>query len=150
MRAVVWMRGAGALALAVSMLLGACAGGDKTPPVVAKPLVKSAGKSVTVTIEQSGAAVELGLDQELIVRLATAVTSGHQWALIDPAPGVLVAVGPAFERDLRNNTLDEVTGTSVWSLKPVAAGTVALRFELRRPRKVEPAKDVVTYNVKVQ
>jgi predicted secreted protein len=141
-----------AVAVAVSMpaMLGACASGDKTPPVVVQPLVKSAGKSVTVTNVQSGAAVELGLDQELIVRLATAVTNGQQWSLVDPASGVLVAVGPTFERDLRNNTLDDATGTSVWHLKPVAAGTMALRFELRRPRNVEPAKDVVTYNVKVR
>jgi len=148
MKSGVWMRGA--VGVSLLALLGACASGDKAKPVV-QPLVKAEGKrSVTVTAEQSGATIELGLDQTLVVRLATGSTGKQEWSLVGLAPGVLNPVGPTFERELPSNTDNVASGSSIWRLQPTAAGKVDLRFEYRRPRSVEPATDVVTYVVKVQ
>jgi hypothetical protein len=38
----------------------------------------------------------------------------------------------------------------VFVLKPVAAGNVTLKFDLRRPRNLEPATQTVTYAVTVK
>lgn len=144
---------------ALLALLGACAMFDKAKsavvgtavPAAVQAVVKAPGqKAVTVTTGQAGAGVELGLGQELVVRLGTVVVSGREWSLVDLAPGVLVAAGPVFERDLRNADAGEAIGASVWRLRPVAAGVVTLRFEYRRPRNVEPASEVVTYAVTVR
>lgn len=138
------------LAVLVS-LLAACAAGDKVKPVIVQPLVTAPGqKLVTVTAAQAGAGVELGLDQDLVVRLATGVVTGQEWALIDLAPGVLTAAGPVFRRDLRNVDEGEGGGTSEWRLHPLKAGVVTLRFEYRKPRNVAPASEVVTYAVTVR
>jgi len=149
MNPVVWMRGV--VGTSMLVLLAACALGDKSKPVVAQPVVRAEGhKSVTVTVGQSGAEVELGLEQELVVRLATGSIVGYEWSLVDLRPGVLSGTGPKFERDLRGTTMDDATGQSIWRLRPSAPGAVMLRFEYRRPRNVEPATQVVTYNVTVR
>ena len=153
MRQAVGVRGLVGVALLalLATLVAACAAGDKVKPVVVQPVVTAPGqKAVTVTAGQTGAVVELGLEQELVVRLATEVTSGREWSLVDLAPGVLGVNGPVFERDLRTATVGEAAGTSVWRLRPMAAGAVTLRFEYRRPRKVEPVAEVVTYAVTIR
>ena len=143
-----------ALLALLATLVAACAAGDKVKPVVVQPVVTAPGqKVVTVTAGQNGAVIELGLEQELVVRLATNVTSGREWSLVDLAPGVLGVLGvsgPVFERDLRTANPGEAAGTSVWRLRPMAAGAVTLRFEYRRPRKVEPVAEVVTYAVTIR
>ena len=153
MRQVVRVRGlvgVSMLALLVT-LLAACAAGDKVKPVVVQPVVSAPGKKlVTLTLAQAGAGVELGLDQDLLVRLATSVVEGREWSLVDLAPEVLMAAGPVFRRDLRNVDAAEGTGMSEWRLHPLKAGTVSLRFEYRRPRNVEAAREVVTYPVTVR
>ena len=149
MKSAVWMRGV--VWAPMLALLGACALGDKPKPLLAQRVVVAAGqKSVTVAAEQAGAEIELGLEQELVVRLATGATSGQAWSLVDLAPGVLSATGPKFERDLRSASVDEASGHSIWRLRPSATGAVTLRFEYRRPRNVAPAAQVVTYTVTVR
>ena len=154
MRQVVRVRGSVAVSMLalLATLLAACAMGDKkVNPTPVQPVVSAPGKKlVTLTLAQSGAAVELGLDQDLLVRLATSVVEGREWSLVDLAPGVLVAEGPVFRRDLRNVDVAEGTGMSEWRLHPLKAGTVSLRFEYRRPRNVEAAREVVTYPVTVR
>lgn len=131
--------------------LASCASGDKPKPVVAQALVKAVGQqSLTVTEAQAGAEIELGREQELIVRLSTRGTSGREWSLVDLAPGVLVATGPKFQRALLGTTDDDASGQSIWRLRPSAAGSVSLRFEFRRPRNTEAAAAVVTYAVTVR
>jgi predicted secreted protein len=149
MNALVRVRN-GLWAMALVMLAG-CAAGDKLKPVATQPLIKAVGQqSLTVTEAQAGAGIELGREQELIVRLTTVGTSGREWSLVDLAPGVLVATGPKFQRALIGTTDDDSSGQSIWRLRPSAAGSVSLRFEYRRPRNTEAAAAVVTYAVTVQ
>ena len=141
----------GTAMLAVLALLTACATGDKVKPVLVQPVVSAPGKTlVTLTLAQAGAGVELGLDQDLLVRLATIVVDGREWTRVGLAPEVLAADGPRFRRDLRNVDAAEGTGMSEWRLHPLKAGTVTLRFEHRRPRNLEPASEVATYAVTVR
>ena len=137
--------------VAVLAVLAGCAAGDKPKPVAAAPLVKALGKKwLTVTEAQAGAAIEIGLEQELVVELTTGGTDGREWSLVDLAPGVLVATGPKFQRALLGTTDDASSGQSIWRLRPSAAGKVNLRFEYRRPRNTEAAVSVVAYAVTVR
>ena len=140
-----------AMPAVLAAILAACAAGDKVKQVLVQPVVSAPGKTlVTLTLAQAGAGVELGLDQDLLVRLATIVVDGREWTLVGLAPEVLAADGPRFRRDLRNVDAAEGTGMSEWRLHPLKAGTVTLRFEYRRPRNVEPASAVATYAVTVR
>ncbi len=135
----------------VLVVFAGCAAGDKPKPVAVQPLVKAAGqRSLTVTEAQAGADVELGLEQELVVRLATSGKGDREWSLVDLAPGVLTATGPRFQRDLVGTTADDASGVSIWRLRPSAAGSVTLRFEYRRPRSTVPATAFATYAVTVR
>ena len=137
--------------LVTLVMLAGCASGDKPKPVMTQPLVKAVGQqSLTVTEAQAGAEIELGREQELIVRLSTGGTSGREWSLVDLAPGVLVATGPKFQRALLGTTDDDSSGQLIWRLRPSAAGSASLRFEYRRPRNTEAAAAVVTYVVTVR
>jgi predicted secreted protein len=133
-------------------LLGACSTAEKVaPPPAAPSVVQSPGrKAVNVTPAQSGATVVLDSGQQLVVTLPLSATSGLQWAPVDLKPGVLAVLGSTFERAPRDVNIDEAAGAEVWRFAPEAAGTVALRFELRRPRSLAPAAQTVNYAVTVK
>jgi predicted secreted protein len=138
------------LALYVA-LLGACSTPEKIKPVVVQAVVQNPGERViTVTERQSGAAIVLEPAQALVVRLATEVTSGRDWLLVDLKPGVLNAPDSTFERLPRNLDDSQSVGTTEWRFKPVAAGSVVLTFELRRPHSLAPAAQTVTFAVTVK
>jgi len=137
--------------MAVLVALAGCASDIKPKPVAVQPPVKAVGhQSLTVTEAQAGAEIELGREQELVVRLTSVGTNGREWSLVDMAPGVLVASGPKFQRALVGTTDDDSSGLSIWRLRPSATGNVSLRFEYRRPRNTEAAAAVVTYAVTVR
>lgn len=137
--------------VAAFAVLAGCASGDKPKPVALQLLVKAAGQpSLTVTEVQAGAEIELGREQELIVRLTTSGTADREWSLVGLAPGVLVATGPKFQRAVIGTSDNDASGQSIWHLRPAAVGSASLRFEFRRPRNTEPAAAVVTYAVTVR
>ena len=148
-------------------LLNACATTDKPVAAVPQPVLRAAGQAgvvgagavtvtgtvtgtVTVTAEQAGAEIELAVGQVLVVRLGAGSTSGHEWALVDPAPGVLSVGAPTFERALRSVSAEEAGGEMIWRLRAVRAGTAQLTFELRRPRDLAPAQQRAIYRVTVR
>ena len=138
-------------ALLLLALAGACSTPNKPAPAVARKTVESPGKKVVaVSDEQAGAAVVLEREQELVVSLPLAAPDRREWLLVDLKPGVLAAPSSKFEHALRNVNEGEAAGATVWRFKPEAAGSVALRFELRRPRSLEPAVQTVTYDVTVK
>ncbi len=140
------------LSLAVALtLLAACGTADRAKPVVAPSLIQNPEKrSITVSDANDGATILLGPAQELIVSLRLGVLQGREWSLVDMKPGVLKAPAPKFEREGLDVNWNDAEGAMVWRFKPEAAGTVALRFDLRRPRNVAPADRTVTYTVTVK
>ena len=133
------------------VVFAGCASGDKPKPVAVQAVVKAAGqRSLSVTEAQAGARIELGLEQELVVRLATSGKGDREWSLVDLAPGVLTVTGPKFQRALFGTADDDAAGQSIWRLRPAAAGSVNVRFEYRRPRNTEAASASVTYAVTVR
>ena len=138
-------------ALVAAAALAACAGPEapKAPPPAA-PVSNPGHRSVTVSNENAGASVTLESNQELIVRLPVGATAGLEWSIVDLKAGVLTLLSSKFERALRNTNTEEAAGATVWQLKPQAAGTVTLNFELRRPHSLLPAAQTVTYQVTVQ
>ena len=144
------LRLAPALSLSFT-LLAACSTAEKVKPPVVQSVVQSPGqKSIAVSGDQSGASIVLESAQELVVSLSIGATAGREWTLVDLKPGVLAVAGLKFERALRNTNPDEAEGTTVWRFRPEAAGTVVLRFDLRRPRSLLPAVQTVTYSVTVK
>ncbi len=133
------------------VLLAACATAERPKPPVVQSVVQSPGqKSVAVSGEQSGASIILEPAQELVVNLPIDGTAGREWTLVDLKPGVLVASGSKFERALRNANVDEADGATVWRFRAEAPGTVALRFDLRRPHSLLPAVQTVSFSVTVR
>ena len=133
------------LAAAASMTLAACA----TPDERARK-VDTGGHFVTLTNGSAGS-VELRRDQELRVRLATDVTDGREWALVEMTPGVLAQDGTrAFEREGLVSNIGQAAGAEVFRFKPLAAGTTTLKFDFRRPRDLQPASQSVSFTVSVK
>lgn len=148
------LRARGRLALALFFtlpLLVACGPIFPPKPVVAPSLVQSPGqKSVAVSQDKSGASIVLESAQELIVSLPLDLSTGSEWRLADLKPGVLALQSANFVRALRNTNDDGGAGATVWRFLPAGAGDVALKFELKRPRSLDPAVRTVTYIVTVK
>ena len=146
------------LALAPFLLAGCSIFGKAASPFDAKVVAKAPVQTISIPgrkvlllgLEQAGARVELGLGQQLQVRLLTKAALAPEWALVGLVPGVVEVQGPKFEPDARSNVSGEVEGDTVWLIRPMAAGTVTLRFEYRRPRNTAPAVQVVTFDVVVR
>lgn len=148
------IRQCAAVAIVPGLLAGCSMLGLSKPPEpkpVAAPvpvLIQSAGqKTISVGDDKSGAAIVLEPAQELVVRLPLIATTGREWSLVDLAPGVLAVQSTSFERAPRDVDGSEAAGSSIWHFRAVAAGTVTLRFDLRRPRSLDPAVQTVTYAV---
>jgi predicted secreted protein len=132
-------------------LISACSTPDKPKPAPVQPVIQSPQKtSLTATDANSGASVVLERTQDLIVRLPLIATTNLEWSLVDLKPGVVTLESSKFERSPRYISAEENPGTMVFVLKPVAAGDVALKFDLRRPHRLEPATQTVTYAVTVK
>lgn len=146
------------LALAPFLLAGCSIFGKAASPFDDKAVVKAPAQTISnpdrklllVGLDQAGARIELGLDQQLQVRLLTRVSLAPEWTLVGHAPGVVDAQGPKFEPDPQSSVSGEVEGDMVWRIRPTAAGTVTLRFEYRRPRNTAPAVQAVTFDVVVR
>ena len=133
-----------ACAGATLVLIAGCAAPERPRPEVNR-------YGVNVAVEHSGSAITLERDQELVVRLASLVSSGSEWALVDFAPGVLTGqAAPKFERELRVNNVNDAAGFEVWRFKPAAAGTVTLKFDYRRAYRLDAASQSVSYTVTVR
>jgi predicted secreted protein len=138
--------------LGAALAVGGCAGGARpAEPASAAVVLKASGqKTLTVGIDNAGAVVELERGQQFVVRLGLDTTTGHEWELTQPVGGVLEVVGPSFERYAKNISEGESAGSSNWAVRALAAGSAVLRFELRRPRRIEPPRLVVNYAVTVR
>ena len=138
------------LMLIGSMLMAGCSTADKVKPPPVPSLIASPGKrSITVSELNAAASIVLEPAQELVVRLALDATQRPEWSLIEFTPGVLTTSGSSFERARRDANINptDAVGNMVWVFKPVAAGEVTLKFDLRLPRSLEPAVRSVTYKV---
>ncbi len=132
-------------ALLLALALGACA-----TPEERERRVDTGGRVVTLTLG-SATSVELRQDQELQVRLATKGTTGHIWSLVEMKAGVLAQQGASsFEREGLVSNIGQAAGFEVFRFKPVAAGATTLKFELRRPRDLDPAIQFASYVVSVK
>ncbi len=136
----------------LAALLAACSTADKAKePPPPPPIVGNPGQlSVNVTDANAGASVTLERGQALVVNLPIRITTGFEWSLVDLKPGVLTLLGSSFERSSIVADDSGASGTTIWRLKPEAAGAVTLNFELRRPHRLEPATRTIRYDVTVK
>lgn len=133
------------LAVTLALALAGCA-----TPEERERRVDTSGRVVTLTVG-STPSVELRQDQQLRVRLATSGTTGHVWSLVEMAPGVLAQQGASgFERESLVTNIGQGAGFEVFRFKPIAAGSTTLKFELRRPRDLDPAIQLASFAVSVK
>lgn len=146
------LRPGSAFAISIALaLLAACSTPDKPKPPPVQPVLQSPGhKSITVSGDNAGAAIVLERAQDLFVHLDIPTTSGLEWNVIELNPGVLTVLGSKFERALRNTNVEEAAGATVFHIRAEAPGSVALKFELRRPRSLTAAVQSITYDVTVK
>ena len=90
---------------------------------------------IVVETRDMGATVDLGLAQQLQVRLDGNRTTGFQWLLIDQTGGILETIGeaPRYEPSAESAGLLGGGGTENWLFRPARRGEGLLRFEYRRP-----------------
>ena len=139
------------VALAAALLAACSATDAPKAPAPPTPVVGSPGQlAVKVTEANAGASVTIERGQTLVVNLPIRITVGVEWSLVDLKPGVLTLLGSTFERSTIFADDSEAGGIMVWRLKPEAPGVVRLNFELRRPRRLEPAAQTITYDVIVK
>jgi predicted secreted protein len=144
------MIGSRRLRLRLSMLaLVACVAACTTPEERERR-IDTGGHVVTLTLG-SARSVELRQDQLLQLRLATQGTTGHVWSLVEVTPGVLAQQGPSnFERESLTSNIGQAAGFEVFRFRPMAAGAATLKFELRRPRDLDPAIELASFAVSVK
>jgi Chagasin family peptidase inhibitor I42 len=131
--------------------LAACSSTDKVKPAVVQPVLQRSGqKSLTIRADNTGSSVILDPTQELIVELDNPTTTNFEWSVVDLKPGVVSVTSSKFERALRNLSAEESGGSTVFHLKAEAPGSVDLKFDLRKPRSLDPAVQTVTYAVTVR
>jgi len=131
--------------LLLALALAGCA-----TPEERERRVDTGGHVVKLTLGSAGS-VELRQDQELQVRLATKGTTGHVWTLVEMTPGVLVQQGArTFERESLVTNIAQAAGFEVFRFKPSAPGATTLKFELRRPRDLDPAIQLASFAVSVK
>ena len=143
-------------AIAVAALLAALTACSMLEVEAPKPapvqavIQKPGQKVVRVSADNNGASVVLEPSQLLVVSLATSISSGLEWAPVDLKPGVLRVQGSRFDSSMRPIDYEEGTGLTVWQLQAQAPGSVALKFDLRRPHSLDAAMQTVTFNVSVK
>lgn len=118
--------------------LGACSSKKAPPPA---PL--------SVTDANSGGAVALARNQQLVVRLPSNPTTGYRWSLAQQSTAVLEPEGaPTYEKGAGDAGAG---GTEIWRFAPTQAGEGTLRLEYRRLWEADaaPAR-VVSYKVTVR
>jgi hypothetical protein len=143
-----------ALFIAGLLALDACSTVGEPKPAPPPPRIELPGRHlVTIGEREAGATIVLDAAQELTVRLPLddlAVTAGLDWLLTDIKPEVLSNGPSKFEVATRDGSSDGLRGDVVWRFTPQAAGSTALRFELRRTHSLDPPTRIATYVVKVK
>lgn len=143
----------GGLALAAMWLMTACGStAPNAPPPKPAPLpvAKPGAAVVNVSEANADASVTLEFAQELQVNLPIATVTRLEWTVVDLKPGVLTPLGMKAEAMRDKTDPDQIGVMTRWRFKPQAAGTVVLRFELRRAHSLEAAVQSVVYNVTVK
>jgi predicted secreted protein len=133
------------------LLLAAC----QSTPLGPKP-ADTQGRMVTLTPDNADASVALTMTQELTVRLPEEPARNIHWerdvtsAYADRGVVSARSGDPVFERERLDTNTFGAAGFDVWVFKPKAAGEQVLRFEYRRPGRVEMPEQTVTYTVTVR
>lgn len=115
-------------ALLLSLLLVNTAG---CVPVIDNPQLAV----VVVSEKDTGATIDLGLRQQLSIRLDSNRTTGFEWRLVDLTGQALKTVGeaPSYENSPNSGGLLGLGRTQIWTFRPDQTGESVLRFEYRRP-----------------
>ena len=107
-------------------------------------------RPVFVTVDDAESTVELGIDQELIVRLASNPTTGYSWSFTNNPEGVLTSTGESRYRQDSPGLVGS-GGLEDFPFKAVHPGRATLRFMYERPWECgTPAAQEVVYSVVVR
>lgn len=101
--------------------------------LLALSLVSCGGSSgTTVTQDQDGGSVELKTGAMLEVRLASNITTGFSWQLLDLQSGVLVQQGAAVYEENKPGSSLGAGGVDIFRFKAAQPGEIVLKLVYRR------------------
>ena len=104
---------------------------------------------VHVDENDSGRAIMLAVDQELVVTLASNPSTGYTWSFQLTREGVIAANGSEY--DPTEPQIPGSGGRERFRFIAVESGQTTLRFEYRRPWETDtPPAQTVTYDVVVE
>jgi len=123
-----------------------------TSAPTAKPTQAALPDEVQLTEADDGASVQLALDGQLIVALASNPTTGFSWSVSDASDPQLVLQGePKFVPAGSTTPVVGAGGTEVFTFKAVDAGTAKLTLEYRRSFETGVApEDTFTVTVEIR
>lgn len=145
-----------AVALALSLLLAACAGpAPATPPappaLPAAPAAAAATPNVDLDNAADGTRVTLARGAEVKVILDANASTGFQWQLVGDAAPQLAAVGTRVYVSRGDPRAMGAGGINVFRFRGEQPGEATLQFEYRRPWETGvPAAKTIRYPVTVQ
>ena len=96
--------------------------------------------------------IELGSDQELLVRLPSNPAMGYRWPLAAAPADVLKLEGlPAFERNPAGAGAVGTPGIEIWRFTSARKGQQVLRFDYRLPWDADaPPAQQLSFTVTVR
>jgi predicted secreted protein len=98
---------------------------------------------VRIDPDDSGEAVEIGIDEVLEIRLRSSPTAGFEWRVVDA--GILELVS---ERHKPDSDLDGSPGITTLTFAPTATGSAVVELVYLQPFREEP-EPVESYTVTV-
>ena len=147
-----------AVAVALSLLLAACAGPAPAPPALpAAPAAAAAAPAAAATPNvdldnaSDGTRVTLARGAEVKVILDANASTGFQWQLAGDAAPQLAAIGTRVYVSRGDPRAMGTGGINVFRFRGEQPGQATLQFEYRRPwESGVPAAKTVRYPVTVQ
>lgn len=132
--------------LAVATLSLACGKDKKQTPT---PTASDYPAEVQLTDADNGSSARLANGGQLIVALASNVSTGYTWSVQDPSPGQLELRGePKYVPPGSTSNVVGAAGTQVFTFVAKAAGSAKLTLEYKRPFEPNAAPDK-TFSVTV-
>ncbi len=77
--------------------------------------------------------IDVVVDEEFVISLASNPSTGYSWGLANPLPAWLEFVGQTYESSQSDPPVIGGGGVEKWTFKATDAGTATVTFEYRRP-----------------
>jgi inhibitor of cysteine peptidase len=103
---------------------------------------------VRLDADDNGRAIEVNLSTQIIVTLASNITTGYQWTLAELDTSIVENTSQEYIAP--DSSLAGAPGTERWEFIALGTGTTALRLEYRRPWEGDEIEPTETFQVELR